>query len=109
MSEAYNAHLQEKLVEGATKLDLNSRSVVATHVIGPVFGSKLDAHYAAEIETQAMFTGIVPEVLAARHCKLLVGAVGAVTMRFVDDEPEEVDAKEVVEKVEKLISYVIKS
>jgi purine nucleoside phosphorylase len=81
---------------------------VATHVIGPIFASKADARYAHEIDTQVMCTGLIPEVVAARHCKLLVGAIGVVTMSLAEDKPKEVEAKEVVGKVEDLLRFVIK-
>jgi purine-nucleoside phosphorylase len=108
VSEAYNAGIQKQIVAASTKFNISTKSVVATQLVGPIFGSRAQARYAAEINTQVMCTGLVSEVLAARHCKMIVGAIGVVSRSLVD-EAKEVEFKgEFVENVEKIIASVVK-
>jgi len=79
VSEAYNRTLQQKLVEAAKNLSIPSHSIIFSHFIGPVFDSFADAAYANYIGTQAICTSIAPEVVAARHGRVNVAAIGVIT------------------------------
>ena len=60
--------------------------VTAAFVVGPVFASLADAKVIQACDCQVSCTGMIPEVIVARHANIPLAALGVVKSWIVDGE-----------------------
>lgn len=83
MSEPYAPALRRRVEAAATREDVPLRQGVYVAVVGPNRPTRAEARMARSMGGDLMGTRTVPEVIAARHMDLRVGAVSVVTRRLL--------------------------
>ena len=89
MSEPYAPALRRRVEDAATREGVPLRQGVYVAVVGPNRPTRAEARMARSMGGDLMGTRTVPEVIAARHMDLRVGACSVVTRRLLGDDGTE--------------------
>ena len=89
-------------------MNLKSHSGIVGHAIGPIFSSPAEARTFRALNCDAICTGLIPEVVTARHSKILVSTIGVVKYKIAEDKSEEISIPaSVIANIETVIGNVI--
>ncbi len=79
LGNLYTDTLRHSVRRCAQKMDLTVSEVTCAFVVGPVFASLADAAVVVQAcDAQVACTGMIPEVLVARHANMQIAAIGVV-------------------------------
>ena len=90
MTEPYDDRLQQIVETAAVQSEGVLRKGVYLGVLGPTLGTAAEYRMMRTLGADAVGTGLVPEVITARHMDLRVLALTAITDRCSTDDPEPV-------------------
>jgi purine-nucleoside phosphorylase len=90
MTEPYDDRLQQIVETAAVQSEGALRKGVYLGVLGPTLGTAAEYRMMRTLGADAVGTGLVPEVITARHMDLRVLALTAITDRCSTDDPEPV-------------------
>lgn len=79
MTDAYNPHLQNIIIETAQKLNIDLLTGTYISVTGPMFETPAEIQAFRQMGADAVGMSTVAEVIVARHCGLNVAAISAIT------------------------------
>ncbi|UOB18755.1 purine-nucleoside phosphorylase [Abyssalbus ytuae] len=97
MSEPYNTHMKNKLLEIAKNNNITLHKGVYASVVGPQLETRAEYRYLKIVGADAVGMSTVPEVIVANHLKLPVVAVSVLTDECDPDNLQQVDVQEIIE------------
>jgi purine-nucleoside phosphorylase len=100
MTDPYDERLQRAAEAAAVDAAFTLRKGVYLGVLGPTLGTAAEYRMMRTLGADAVGTGLVPEVIAARHMGLRVAAVAAIADRCSTDAQEPVSVDEMQSSVE---------
>ena len=93
LGNLYTDTLRSAVRRCAQQADLVVTEVTAAFVVGPVFASLADAAVAKTCDADVACTGMIPEVIVARHANIPLAAIGIVKTCIVENEQFEYSTK----------------
>jgi purine-nucleoside phosphorylase len=101
MSVPYNATMNEKLEQIASKKNIKLHKGVYASVVGPQLETRAEYRYLKIIGADAVGMSTVPEVIVANHLGLPVSAVSILTDECDPDNLKPVDIADIIASAEK--------
>ncbi len=101
MSAPYDADMNDKIQEIASKNNITLHKGVYASVVGPQLETRAEYRYLKIIGTDAVGMSTVPEVIVANHLKIPVSAVSVLTDECDPDNLEVVEIADIIASAEK--------
>jgi len=96
MAEPYNVGMRRKLIEIATRENINLREGVYASVVGPQLETRAEYRMLRIIGADAVGMSTVPEVIVANHLRLPIVAISVLTDECDPDNLQAVDIEEII-------------
>lgn len=97
MSAPYDAHMNAKLKELASTLDINLHEGVYASVVGPQLETRAEYRMLKILGADAVGMSTVPEIIVANHLKLPVSAVSVLTDECDPDNLKPINVADIIE------------